>query len=65
MLSRVKMSDNEPIKFQAAIVYARKITPGRGLVRAWSVHRAQWAKLDTGFLVIEQEWFPKGKAQKK
>ena len=29
------------------------------LVRVWEVHRGQKAKLDTGYLVIEEEWFPK------
>ena len=56
------MNDDEvvdSIKFNSAIVYARKINLSKQLIRVWGVHRGQKVKLDTGYLVIEEEWFPK------
>jgi hypothetical protein len=47
------------INFHTAVVYARKIDVSNKLIRVWGVHRGQMAKLDTGYLVIEEKWFPK------
>ena len=41
------------------MVYARKIDIKPKIVNAFNVHRGSMASLDTGFLIIEEEWFPK------
>ena len=51
--------ETKAIHFHTAVVYARKIDLSNKLVRVWGVHRGQMAKLDDGFLIIEEEWFPK------
>lgn len=59
MLFRVIQLNNDHIPFSAALVYARKIDVSPKVVTAFNVHRGRMAKLDTGFLIIEQQWFPK------
>jgi hypothetical protein len=51
--------ETKAIYFHTAVVYARKIVMGNKLISAWGVHRGQMAKLDTGYLIIEEKWFPK------
>jgi hypothetical protein len=53
------VDETKAIHFHAAVVYARKIDVNNKLVRVWGVHRGQMAKLDDGYIVIEEEWFPK------
>jgi hypothetical protein len=53
------VDETKTFHFHAAVAYARKIDVSNKLVRIWGVHRGQMAKLDDGFLIIEEEWFPK------
>ena len=55
------MSNSEQIWFSSATVYARKIDVYHKLVAFTGVHRGQMAKLETGYLIIEKQWFPKKK----
>jgi hypothetical protein len=49
---------NDRIYFSRAIVYARKIDKKKVLPKGFDVHRTQFAKLDDGYFIIEQKWFP-------
>jgi hypothetical protein len=48
-----------PTYFRAATVYARKISVREGLVRLSGVHRGKIAKIDNGYIIIEEQWFSK------
>jgi hypothetical protein len=49
---------SEKHEFVRAIVYARKIDVKKVPVSGSSSHRQQYAKLDTGYFIIEEKWFP-------
>jgi hypothetical protein len=49
----------ERIQFTSAIVYARNIDVKKAPVKGSSAHRQQFAKLDYGFFIIEEKWYPK------
>ena len=50
---------NTKVHFVAAAVYARDINKKDRLVTFSSSHRCQYAKVDDGYLLIEQEWHVK------
>jgi hypothetical protein len=52
-------TNDNTIRFSTATVYARSIKLSNKLYNVWNVHRAMGAKLDTGVLVIEKQWFKK------
>jgi hypothetical protein len=51
---------NEKHEFARAIVYARKIDVKKVPVSGSSSHRQQYAKLDYGYFIIEEKWYPAG-----
>ena len=54
-----KLTDENKIHFAAAVVYARKIVVHPKIISFTKVHRGQMAKLDYGYLIIEEKWFLK------
>ena len=54
-------NDAEEQWFGTALVYARKIKLHPKLISFTNVHRGSMAKLDYGFFIIEEAWFPKNK----
>ncbi len=55
------MSSMDNQYFSAATVYARKIDhKGDRIMNFMGAHRCQWAKLDTGYLIIDKPWYFKG-----
>ena len=51
------------INFVAATACARKIEQCTKKINFSSSHRGQIAKLEKGYLIIDQEWYVKGKQQ--
>jgi hypothetical protein len=49
---------NEKYEFSRAVVFARKIDVKKVPVSGSSSHRQQYAKLDDGYFIIEQKWYP-------
>ena len=46
------------VNFDAAVVFARKIDVSRKPIALTGSHRGVRAKVDMGWLIIEQRWFP-------
>jgi hypothetical protein len=47
------------VHFTSAVVYARSIEKKDKPVKGSSSHRTQMAKVETGYLLIDQEWYVK------
>jgi hypothetical protein len=50
---------NTKVLFSAATAFARKIDKKDKIIVLTSRDRGQMAKLDSGWIVIDQEWFAK------
>lgn len=50
--------NDDAIPFKKATAYARKINVSSKLVRLTKEHRGMSAKLKSGYLIIEREWYP-------
>ena len=46
------------VYFEAAFVFARKIVVRKNVIKLTGKHRGKMARLDKGWLIIEEKWFP-------
>lgn len=51
-------TQSDQIWFSSGTIYARKIDVNTKLISFTGVHRGKMAKVDTGYLIIEKQWFP-------
>jgi hypothetical protein len=57
--SEIRPPEGAKITFLSASTWARKIEVKRTKTAFSSSHRGQFAKIDDGWLIIDQQWYPK------
>jgi len=57
-ISEISPPAGTKINFEAATAFARKIDISKHTIKLTSGHRGSRATLESGWLIIEEKWFP-------
>jgi hypothetical protein len=55
----IRPREGVKVLFLSASAFARKINVKKNPIAFSSSHRGQFATIDDGYLIIDQEWYPK------